>query len=237
MASPKTSLRETIIDATMQMVEDEGWGGCTVDDLLARTGAERAAFYGEFDDLYSVISAASRRLDGAMLAAADFEPEEGVRDRVFALIMARFDAAKPWRQAIARLARAAATDPILAALGLRSLHHTAARALETAGVATGGPLGSGRIAGLVAGVLLPAARVWLRDDGEDLARTMAELDRRLGRVERLAGRMGPLSGAPADTSREGRESTPAPQPEIGVKERSHRGRGGASDTGSQGDGR
>lgn len=233
MAGPKTSLRERIVEATMQMVADEGWRGCSLDDLLARTGAERPAFYREFDDLYSVIAAASRRLDGEMLAAADFEPEETVRDRLFALIMARFDAAKPWRQAIARLARAAATDPLLAALGLRSLHHTAARALETAGLTTAGLFGPGRVAAFVAGVLLPSSRVWLADDSEDLARTMAELDRRLGQAEGLAGRAGPLAGRRPESPREKHARETAPPSEGAHGGRPRRGRGRTSDPGSQ----
>jgi hypothetical protein len=42
-------------------------------------------------------------------------------------------------------------------------------------------------------VYLSVFRVWLNDDGEDLAKTMAALDKALGRVENLMGalRRGP----------------------------------------------
>jgi hypothetical protein len=41
-------------------------------------------------------------------------------------------------------------------------------------------------------------RVWLEDDSPDLARTMAELDRNLRRIERVAGLRGAGPGEAPD---------------------------------------
>jgi len=196
MTSSPDTARSRIIHAAMDCIGETGWSGCTVDEICVRAGVDEAAFYGEFDGLLSVIAGAGRKLGAAMLEAAqEFEPDEAARDKLFALLMARFDAAKSWRPAIDRLARAAVRDPRLAAVGMNSLRTAGKRALDAAGIGAAGLFGPGRIAALATGVLLPVGRVWLKDDSEDLSKTMAALDRRLGRLERLASRLGPLAGA------------------------------------------
>jgi ubiquinone biosynthesis protein COQ9 len=45
-----------------------------------------------------------------------------------------------------------------------------------------------RLKGLSA-IYLSAIRVWLRDDSEDMAKTMAHLDKQLARVDNLVGRL------------------------------------------------
>jgi len=198
MSSGAETVRDRVIETAMQAVAEEGWRNCSLEVIIARSEVDPQAVYREFGDSYSVIAAAAWRLDGAMLeAAADFDPEEQTRDRLFALLMARFDAARPWRRAIERLSRAALSDPMLAAIGLRSLRHTAELALRTAGIATTGPFAPVRVSGFAMGVLLPAGRAWLKDDSEDLSRTMTELDNRLRQAERLAARMGPIKGGHA----------------------------------------
>jgi ubiquinone biosynthesis protein COQ9 len=58
--------------------------------------------------------------------------------------------------------------------------------LEAAGISAGGLAGIIRAKGLTA-VYLTALGAWLKDDSEDKARTMAALDKALGRAEFFAG--------------------------------------------------
>src|SRR3546814_17327248 len=60
--------------------------------------------------------------------------------------------------------------------------------LEAAGFSTTGCRGVLRRKGLAA-IYLATMRVWLRDDSEDMAKTMAYLDRQLARVDSLLGRL------------------------------------------------
>ncbi len=60
--------------------------------------------------------------------------------------------------------------------------------LEAAALDSAGLRGAVRVRGL--GLLyLSVLRVWLDDDSEDLSRTMAALDKRLKRIDRLLGAM------------------------------------------------
>jgi hypothetical protein len=57
--------------------------------------------------------------------------------------------------------------------------------LEAAGIGTGGWAGACRVKGLA--VLYAATfGAWLRDETEDMGKTMAALDKNLGRAERFA---------------------------------------------------
>ena len=60
--------------------------------------------------------------------------------------------------------------------------------LEAARLSTSGCRGRLRVKGLMA-IYLATLRVWLRDETNDLAKTMAALDGQLRRVEALIGRL------------------------------------------------
>lgn len=193
------AVRERVIDTSLELVAERGWRETSVADVIAASGVTDGEFYREFDGLASVMVAASRRLNAAMMdARTDFEPEDSIRDRLFALIMAHFDAARPWKPAIFAMARSVPADPVLAATAGQALMALSARALDVAGVETSGPLGFARTNAFMMGVVLPVARVWLRDDSEDLAKTMAALDDSLARAEDIALRVKPLAGERQD---------------------------------------
>ena len=141
----------------------------------------------------AILRAFFRRIDEAVLAVPlDAPPEsagegdERPRDRVFDLLMRRFDALQPYRAALEVLGRELPTDPI-AALGAGArLLCSIAWMLEAAGISADGWRGVVAVK-LTAAAYLATARVWLRDESPDLAPTMAALDRRLRAIERWFG--------------------------------------------------
>ncbi|MFQ5347023.1 MAG: TetR family transcriptional regulator [Rhodothalassiaceae bacterium] len=202
-AKSRNDIRDRIIDTALRLIAERKWAETKVADVIREAGVSEADFYAEFDGLLSVVIAASRRVNAAMMdAKAEFDPDDSPRDKLFALIMARFDAAEPWRKAIGELNRAAPRDPVLAAAAGQMLTQTAALALEAAGIDTRGPLGFARTNAFMVGVLWPAARAWIRDDTPDRSKTMAELDRCLARAEMLANWFGPLAGTNGEATPE-----------------------------------
>lgn len=189
-------IRESLVDRALELIAARGWSGCDTAAVIAAAGVTEEEFHREFGSMLSLVIAASRRVTAAMHAArAQFEPEDSVRDRLFALVMARVDAARAFKPAIAELARAAPRDPLLAATGARVLGQAARTTLAGAGIATQGPSGFARVSGFTAGVILPVVRAWLDDDSEDDAKTMATLDRCLERAERFASAADPCAEA------------------------------------------
>lgn len=116
-------------------------------------------------------------------------PEDGpTRDRLFDLVMRRIDFLQMHRHGVVALLRALPFDPpsalLLAGASLRSMGWLLAGAGITA---AGGPIGGGlQAAGLLA-VWGWTVRAWGRDTTDDLAATMAALDRALDRAEHAAG--------------------------------------------------
>ena len=76
--------------------------------------------------------------------------------------------------------------------------------LEAAGIGTGGWTGACRVKGLAV-VYAGTFAAWLRDETEDMSKTMAALDRNLGRAERFANTFSfRRTGARGDERRGGR---------------------------------
>jgi len=179
----------TCLTAALSLAATAGWNNVTLFDIAEESGlsvAEVRAAMGNRSVVYRLLA---RRADDTMLSAVDQDwREESVRDRLFTLLMARFDYLRDKREGIRALAAAAPGDPVraLAAAagpGLSSMRLT----LEAAGLTTKGVRGALRIRALAIAYAL-VLRVFLDDETEDLSKTMAALDRRLGDLERLASR-------------------------------------------------
>ncbi len=182
-------LETRLVDAMLELAETEGWRGVTMAAVAAGAGAALSEIYPSYRTRQSVLGAFFRRVDRAVVAAPfAFAPEDGPRDRLFEVLMRRFDALQPHREAIRRISRGARRDPVAAACLLRRQARSMAWMLEAAGMSSDGARGAVKAAGLAA-VWLSVLPVWLADDSDDLSRTMAALDRGLGRADRCAATM------------------------------------------------
>jgi hypothetical protein len=99
-------------------------------------------------------------------------------------------------------------DPGSAAMGWLRLDRASAAMLEAAGISAHGLVGCTRAQGLKA-IYLATLRTWLRDDSEDMAQTMAALDRALRQAERLLRLVPGRWRAPSPAA-----SEPAPDPAV-----------------------
>ncbi len=195
---------DPVLDAWLRAFARDGWAGARLDavaDLAGVSAADAAAVH---PDRWSALDALQRRLDVATLAEAGADRGASIRDRLFALLMARFDAGEAHKDALRGLASAARRDPGLAAYGLTRLAVSTARIADAAGVTTTGLLGPLRVQALAL-LIVHVARTWLDDSDPDLAATMKALDGALERAERWAGR---LTGSPA---------TPVPADDPGAE--------------------
>ena len=181
------SERDRIVDAALRLIPQQGWRRLSIAAIAAEAGLPILSVYRQFSSKPAILCAFARRIDETVLATpVEAEADERPRDRIFDLLMRRFDALQPYRAALEVLGRELPGDP-LAALGVGTgLLHSVAWMLETAGISTTGL--SGIIAvKLTTGAYLMTMRVWLRDDSPDLAPTMAALDRHLRAIERWLG--------------------------------------------------
>ena len=98
--------------------------------------------------------------------------------------MRRFDALKPYREGLAAVARDGGGGVVDAICGAQRMLRSLAWMLEAAGLGSGGFAGAARAKGL--GIVYGATfATWLRDETEDMSKTMAALDKNLARAERF----------------------------------------------------
>ena len=193
-AKSGTKSAPDLLTLAFEIVAETGWRGFSFTELADRSGLSLVDIRKAFRGRSAILEALSERLDQAMLAV---EPEdmEGLppRDRVFELMMSRFEAMAPFRAGLCRLMRDARFDPELIAMTACRLDRSLAWLQDAGDLAKGrGPLplkGLNRRLQrrLLGAVYLQALRVWAADDGPDLAKTMASLDKQLRRIESLAG--------------------------------------------------
>jgi len=179
--------RDDAVHAFLAFFAARGFGPATLDAVARHAATTPAALVEAVGDRWAALDAFTRHLDRAGLAAAD--PNGSVRDRLFDLTMARFDAAVPHRAALAALSAEARRRPALALALAATLPRTAALYLSAAGANTIGVTGIVRVQAFAA-MLADVGRTWLADADPDQGTTMRALDRRLDQAERAMARLG-----------------------------------------------
>jgi AcrR family transcriptional regulator len=190
MPKKKPDIPNQVIDAALALAAERGWRVLTLTDIAEAAKLPLSQVYPAYNSKAAILRGFTRRIDVAVLTAEEPGEEsdagEGnARDRLFDVLMRRFDALKPHREALGNIAFDEARDPVSALCGLGRLERSMAAMLEAARLSAGGLRGLLRAKALGL-AYLATLRVFLRDDSPDLAATMAALDRNLSRLDRLA---------------------------------------------------
>jgi AcrR family transcriptional regulator len=200
-ASSSPSEADRIIDAALMLIPTEGWRGLSLAAVAAAAELPILRVYRVFRSKQAILGGLFRRIDEIVLAEPPApEPDERPRDRLFDLLMRRFDALQPYKSALDVLRRELPSDPVTAVCAGNTLLRSMRWMLEAADIPTDGVRGA-VVVRLAAAAYLSTMRVWRSDDSADLGRTMAALDVRLRRIERWFG--------PARGRRMGGEPVPA----------------------------
>ena len=173
------------IDAFLRLIAEKGYANVSLREVAEAAGLGVAELYRLHPDKAALIAAFMARIDGEVMAGTprQSDPEETARDRLFDVMMRRYDALRPHRAALASLRRAGLRDPLLA-LGLGpAVRRSMAAMLEAASLSSDGLNGALRQNGLLA-IHYAVSRVFDRDETADLSKTMAALDGRLKTAER-----------------------------------------------------
>ena len=182
----KADIPQRIIDAAMTLAAERGWRDLSLAEIAEAAKLPLSKVYPVFPSKHAILRDLSRRVDAEVLAGEDAEAREGsARDRLFDVLMRRFDAPAPHKAALGHILYDVGRDPVAACGALTQLRKSMACMLEAADLSAGGLRGALRVKA-VGLVYLDTLRVWLRDDSPDLAKTMAALDRDLRRLEVLA---------------------------------------------------
>jgi AcrR family transcriptional regulator len=187
MSDTPNDIRGQVLDAFLRLLAERGYDEVSLGDVGAAASLGKPELYRLYPDKLALVQAFMARIDGEVLAGtpAALDPEETVRDRLFDLLMRRFDALRSHKVALGAIRRAARRDPMTALVLGPALMRSMAAMLEAAGVSAGGFPGVIRQNALLA-IYAAVSRAFDKDESGDLSKTMAALDSRLKTAERWA---------------------------------------------------
>lgn len=171
---------DAVVDAALALAAERGWRGLALADVAERAGIKLAELVAHFPNRAAILDAYADRVDQHMMAG-NIDRDETPRDRLFDVIMRRFDAMAADRKALRTILRQSTDDPWAVLCGGRRMLRTMALILETAGISASGLRGLAKVHG-VAAIYLYVFKKFLEDESTDLARTMAALDKALRRA-------------------------------------------------------
>lgn len=181
----KADIPDHIIDSALALAEQNGWRGLSLAEIAGAAALPVATVAAAYSGKAAILDGYRRRIDATALAGCEASDlGQPLKDRLFDILMRRFDAMGPRRAALRVIARDVTMDPVLALHAACGLTCSMKCMLEASGVSASGVGGLVQAKGL-ATIYLAAMRVWFTDESDDLSATMAALDRRLERADRL----------------------------------------------------
>lgn len=178
------SVKDKMVAAMLKLAAERSWDCVAFEDIAdeANVDIEDAREY--FDDRSDILAAYGRLLDRKMIENFSAVEDMSCREKLFDLIMERFDVINEDRNAILSILNGFRGDPKEAVLSFPHLGKSMCRTLDAAGIETNGIFGAVKVAGLT-GIYLYTLRTWKDDDSPDIAKTMATLDKALDKAEAL----------------------------------------------------
>lgn len=183
-ATNANSGKDKAVDALIGLLAEREWRDVSLPDIAAKAKMSLAELRGVFPSKGAVLAGFVRRIDQAVLAAAAETDGQPARERLFDVVMRRFEALKPYKPAIRSARRGLLSDP-LAASAWNGIEVTSAQwMLAAAGIRESGPYAALKAQGLAL-IFANVLTTFLDDSDPDLTKTMRELDKQLRRAERV----------------------------------------------------
>ncbi|MSO96780.1 MAG: hypothetical protein EXR11_00970 [Rhodospirillaceae bacterium] len=188
-----------ILSAAMDEAAAVGWSHLSLEGVAKRARMKLGDVLTHSPTKAHLLARFANHIDAAALSPVDaVDHTQSVKDRLFDLLMRRFDALQKHRNGIIALMKGVARDPAEAAMLLARLSRSMTATLSAAGLSPHGLMGCAQMMGLKA-VYLSALRAWRVDESSDMAKTMAALDKALGFAERAAN-FASMRGRKRDTA-------------------------------------
>jgi AcrR family transcriptional regulator len=180
--------RGKIVEALLDLLAGRRWADVGLADIAEKAGVSLVELRGLFPSKGAILAGFVRQVDLDVLNHDTKDmADEPVRERLFDVLMRRFEAMAPHREALRSVREGLMVDP----MGAAAMNQVAVSSMQwmlaAAGVPESGPLGAARAQGLVL-ILGRVFETFLNDPDEGLSRTMKALDEELRRAEGWARR-------------------------------------------------
>lgn len=193
------------LKAALELSATRAWSDIPLADIAAKAKLTLSDFHGVAarEDLVEAMDA---HFDKAM-SAEGVPDETSARERLFDVIMLRFEAMEAYRAGIREITKFRESSLFHLVRLPNHRHASAAWALASAGLDNdaGAPASLKRIA--IGIVIAQAERAWRKETSGDFALTMAALDKGLRRAEERLGQLRRLTGGRFATKPETEEAS------------------------------
>jgi ubiquinone biosynthesis protein COQ9 len=182
------TIREKVIAAAIRLAALKGWRNLGLDEIASEAGVNLRELRGEFCSKAQILTAFGRTVDDSVLE--QIKPagaEDTTHDRLFDVMMTRFETLQPYKAGVRRIVKDLPYEPGTAVCQIGPMLNSQYWMLAAAGLNAGG-LKSALRTPAAAAAYASAFKVWLEDDDPGLSKTMAALDKKLRRGERLTRR-------------------------------------------------
>ncbi len=172
----------TMIETTLQLAQDVGWQRVSLVNASREAELPLQRVRQRFPFKAMILLRLNQQIDDAALCGESYGTT--VRERLFDLLMRRFDAMQDYRSGICAIMRTLPRDPALAAFLAGTTMESLRWIADAAMLNRQGLTGIVRLNALLA-LWSRALISWEKDDSPDLATTMQTLDGALARAERM----------------------------------------------------
>jgi ubiquinone biosynthesis protein COQ9 len=177
---------DPFLKEALEIIGKKGWSHFELKDL-ANDKTSLADVYAHFPARLSILEALGKYIDQATLENLDvFGPSETPKDRLFSIMMTRFDAMTPLKPFIKTLWQDGWKEPLTIVSSLPMGLNSMTWLLQAADVDTTGIHGALRVKAFAV-CYLSTVWAWLADDTLESEQTMVELDKNLQRLTNLPG--------------------------------------------------
>ncbi len=182
--------KEKLAAQVIALAAERGWENLTLLDMAEHLKLSLAELHEHFEDKTDILVTFGRMIDRRVLEnVGEADPDISPRDQLFDILMERYEALNEYRAGLVSILCSFRFDPKQVVISMPHLCRSMTWMMEAAGMDTNGISGAMKVTG-VTGIYLKVLKTWKDDDSPDLGKTMAALDKALGRAERLANTLG-----------------------------------------------
>ncbi|MBL1146480.1 MAG: TetR family transcriptional regulator [Pseudomonadota bacterium] len=179
--------RQKILAAALELAAKRAWDSVSLLDISREAGLPHQDITAVFPQKYDITEAVLRDIDDHM-SIEDLgldEARDSLKDRLFEVVMFRFDLLNENREAMVSMLKPAMQSLEQAARHKQGFCHSMRLIMEKAEMDCNHVLKEDILIAALALVYMMTVKIWLKDDSPDMTKTMAALDRYLARMLKI----------------------------------------------------
>lgn len=178
--------KNRLIQSALSLAGNMSWTDISINDIARDAEVDMNDLAALFHDKGDILTAYARQVDFQIEDNLEGAFGEGdtQRDKLFDIIMERFDILNENRSGVVSIVNALTLDPLSGLNALPNLCQSTMFMAKVSGMNVDGWKGALGVTALC-GLYLNALRAWVKDDTSDMAATMASVDKGLGYLDKI----------------------------------------------------